>query len=163
MLPGGATSYGDPTQKHQFTVMVTNPYGVYMNAYFSEISGFSAEVATIEYKTFNHNTGKPEVQILPGRQNSGTLTLKRGLTTSPGFWEWHQLVLDGRMSDARSTVTIGFFNRLYIPIQYWTLFEAWPSKFELDSMQAGETGFRMESLTLVYERMEYVKPEPMGR
>ena len=162
MLPGGTSIFGDPAQKYQFSVMVANRYGVLMNGYFSEISGFNVELATVEYKTFNKSTGMPEVQIMPGRPNSGSLTLRRGVTNSPGFWEWFQAVTEGRMTDARSTVTIGFFNRMYIPLQFWTLFEAWPSKFELDSMTASESAFRLESLTLVYERMEYVKPAPIG-
>lgn len=162
MLPGGMSLTGDPSQKHQFMVGAVNRYGIFMTSYFSEVTGFSAEVGTVQYRTFNHTTGKPEIQYMPGRPNPGTITLKRGITNTPGFWEWFQMVTEGRIGDARSTVTITFFNRLYLPIQYWTLFEAWPSKFELDSMSASESAFRLESLTLVYERMEYTKPVPIG-
>lgn len=145
----------DPQMTFQFSVLVEGRLPGPILSFFSEVSGFSADVATVEYKTFNRNSGMPEVQILPGRLNSGTFTLKRGMTTDTGFWDWFQAVTTGNIAAARSTVTIAFMSRDYVVNRFWTLFNAWPSKFELDSMQASESNYRIETLTLVYERMEY--------
>jgi phage tail-like protein len=154
----GIFNKNDPIQTFSYFVNVAGAAGALFGGFFSEISGFNLEITPVEYKTFNSKTGMPEVQIVPGRINSGTLTLKRGFTDNLAFYLWCRSLQEGHLHDARSTVTIGTFTRAYFPNSLWTLFNAWPSKYELDSL-ASETGkFRLESMTLVYERMEFVPP-----
>lgn len=149
----------DPSLTYVFSVQVATGTNLKFSGYFSEITGFDLTIATVEYKTFNGTTGVPETQIIPGRVNSGTVTLKRGFSNDLSFWDWCQAVLNGRMHDARATVTVVTYDRDYAPRHSWTLFNAWPSKFSLDSLTSADSNFRMESLTLVYETMEFVKVE----
>ncbi len=154
----GIFNRNDPIQTFSYFVNVSGAAGALFGGFFTEISGFNMTVSSVEYKTFNHKTGVPEVQLVPGRVNSGTLTLKRGFTNDLAFWLWCKTLLEGHLHDARSTVTIGTFTRSYFPNSLWTLFNAWPSKYELDTLASEQGKFRMESLTLVYERMEFVPP-----
>lgn len=151
------TTPADPYLTHTFSVSVSNASGIRFEGYFTEVSGMSFEVSTIEYKTFNSTSGQPEVQVIPGRPNAGTLTLKHGVTDDQMLWNWCKMVTSGKLMDARSTVTVTAYDRLYVPKLTWTLFNAWPSKFNLDSFSASESNFVLEELTLVYERIEFTK------
>ncbi len=141
----------DPVLNYQFTVIVVNATGLIFTGYFKEISGASMEIEAIKYKTFNRHTGLPETQILPGRTEPGTLTLKRGMTADLSFYLWAMEIVDGGLHYARSTVSVLTWSRAYLPSTLWTLYNAWPSKFSFGTMDTSQSEFQMEELTLIYE------------
>jgi phage tail-like protein len=146
----------DPLQSYSFSVNVAVLGGSTFSGYFKEVSGISLEFQTIEYKTFNRETGRPQSQQLPGRLTPGTMTFKRGMTTDLSFWIWCQMIVYGELNLARATVSVFKYDRSYFPRLMWTLFNAWPSKFSVGQLAADDNDYLLEELTLVYERAEMI-------
>lgn len=146
--------FSDPIQKFKFTVMIAQLGGPLLSGYFEDIGGVNIEFAPIEYKAFNHNTGRPVSLFTPGRITHSNLTLKRVFTADMGFWIWYQMIVYGEFELARSTVSIIEYDRSSLPRVMWTLFNAWPTKFAGSSLSASDSSFQIEELTLVFERVE---------
>ena len=147
----------DPLQSFSFSVNVAISGGSTFSGYFSQVSGISLEYQTIEYKTFNRETGRPQSQQLPGRISPSTMTFKRGMTTDLSFWGWCQMIVYGELHLARATVSVFKYDRAYRPRLLWTLFNAWPSKFSVGDLTPDDDKYLMEELTLVYERVEMIR------
>jgi phage tail-like protein len=145
---------GDPLVNYQYSVLATNGVGLEFQGYFSDVTGLALEISTVEYKTFNHNTGMPRTQYIPGRVNPGSVTLKRGMASNSDFWFWCQAVLEGDMALARATVGITLWQRKYIPLYLYTLYDAWPSKFSIGGLSASGAEFLVEEVTLVFESLD---------
>ncbi|NJN81989.1 MAG: phage tail protein [Caldilineaceae bacterium] len=64
------------------------------SAYFTELSGLQDESEVITHKSIGPN-GKEVTQKLPGRDDGGEITLKRGVTRGQDFWKWRQQVTAG--------------------------------------------------------------------
>ena len=69
-------------------------------AQFKEVSGLSAEIQVIEHKE-NKPGAIPVIKKLPGAQKWGDITLKRGKTNDPGWWDWIKEVQEGKIDSAR--------------------------------------------------------------
>lgn len=157
---GGGTTTGetaptlaDPLVGFRYSVTVSGAGGLIFGGFFTEIGGLNVEMSAVEYKTFNGASGLPVTQYVAGRINPGQLTLKRGLALDLSFFNWVQLVFSGRLMDARADVTITMHNSTFDAGLTWTLYDAWPSKFSVDSLNSTAGDFQIEELTLVYERM----------
>ena len=74
-------------------------------AQFSELSGISSELDVIELKE-NTADGKPIIHKLPGAQKPPTITLKRAKNSSKDLWDWHNAMIEGKVSDARRNGSI---------------------------------------------------------
>lgn len=148
---------GDPLVNYQYSVLATNGVGLEFQGYFSDVSGLEVDISTIEYKTFNHLTGMPRTQYIPGRVNPGKVTLKRGMASNTDFWHWCQAVLEGDMELARATVGITLWRRNYIPIFLYTLFDSWPSKFSIGGLSSSGAEFLVEEVTLVFESIDMIQ------
>lgn len=166
---GGGASSGetapavvDPLVGYRFSVTVSGAGGLLFGGYFSEIGGLNVELSAVEYKTFNGASGLPVTQYVAGRINPGQLTLKRGLAPDLSFFNWVQMVFAGRMMDARASVTITMYTSTFDEGLQWTLYDAWPSKFSVDSLSSSAGDFHMEELTLVYERMSMTTLQASG-
>jgi phage tail-like protein len=142
-------------QGFSFKVEVTGGGSVQpATGFFREFSGASLEVSPIQYKTFNVNTGMPTTMQVAGRTDPGTVTLKRGLMPDLKMLKWASLVTQGKLMDARATVTITLQDRQYRPRITVTLQNAWPSKFQMGSMNVETNEIQAEELTIVYEQMQ---------
>ena len=94
-----------------------------------------------------------EAQLkLPGKRTPPTLTLKRGMTTSLELVAWHERAqLDN--GAARKNAVLTAYNVSGDPVARWNLTNAWPSRLQVNTLQAGEL---TETVTLVSERIERV-------
>lgn len=144
----------DPLLKHSFTVWIAGGAGTLFSGSFQDISALTYDIAKVEYKTFNPASGQPEVQFMPGRTEPGTVTLKRGITGEVNFWLWPQQVVTGAINPARASMSIYVHNRMYLPVVGWNFFNVWPTKFSLGTLDATQSEFLIEEMTVVYERVE---------
>jgi phage tail-like protein len=117
---------------------------------FKEVSGLSIEISVIEHKE-NKPKGIPVLKKLPAEQKFSDLTLKRGMTTDKGWWEWVKEVQEGKIDKARRNASIVSFDYEHGEKMRFNLLNAWPSKITLSPMQAGGTDVLVEEVTLVHE------------
>jgi len=122
-------------------------------AQFKEVSGPSSEVQVIEHRE-NNLQGKEVIKKLPGQKKWGDITLKRGKTDNKVIWEWHRLVMDGKIDEARKNGSIVLYDYAGGEISRYNFVNAWPSKASLGSLQAGGNDVLMEEVTLVIEGLE---------
>ncbi len=149
-----APTLRDPLLNYSFTVWIAGGVGTLFSGAFQDVSALTYDVAKVEYKTFNAETGAGEVQYMPGRVEPGTVVLKRGITGAANFWLWPQQVVTGAINPARASMSIYIHNRMYLPMLGWNFFNVWPTKFALGALDATQSGFLIEEMTLVYERVE---------
>jgi len=119
--------------------------------FFTEVSGVGSENDIVEQKI--SQKGKPIVRKVPGRLKWTDVSLKRGITAKLDIWEWRQKVIDGKLKDARTTVTIHMLNREYKPVAEWTFVNAWPSKVTGPTFKSDSNEFGVEEVTIVHEGM----------
>jgi len=123
--------------------------------YFMEISGISSESEVVEHKVVRN--GREEVQKIPGRIKWENVVLKRGITDTLDMWDWRDLVVNGKMSDARKACTIRMYDRNYELAAQWDITNAWPSKISGPTTKADDNSVAVEELTLVHEGLKRVK------
>jgi phage tail-like protein len=136
--PGGT---GEPLTAARFELTIDG----HSLASFSElalVSGFDRD--ELELVTRGDQT---ELK-LPGKRTPPTVTLKRGMTRGIELAAWHELVLLGDVAAARKNVTLTMFNQVGDPVARWHLTDAWPSKYEIDSFEAGDSSVVLETVTL---------------
>ena len=127
-----------------------------LSGYFTELSGLETEFEVISFKYCN-NKGNPSTWLLPGRSSRNPITLKRGITDDLTFWQWWQTVKDGKISSARSNISITMYSRANDPLIKWDLIDAWPSKIVAPDFQSGNSDFGVEEITIVYASLEFTK------
>jgi phage tail-like protein len=122
-------------------------------AQFKEVGGLSSEVSVIEHRE-NNLTGISILKKLPGLTKYGDITLKRGKTDNKTIWEWHKLVTEGKIDEARKNGSIVLYDYSNGEIARYNFVNAWPSKASIGSLQAGGNDVLMEEVTLVHEGVE---------
>ncbi len=95
-------------------------------ASFKEVSGLSAEIQPIE----------------------------RGKTDEPGWWKWIKEVQDGKIDGARRNASVVLYDYERGEKARFNLFNAWPSKVSVGSLQAGGNEIAIEECTIVHEGLE---------
>jgi len=123
-----------------------------MAGYFTECSGIGSEHDIVEHKVVDKQ-GHEIVRKIPGRLKWGDITLKRGITSDMQIWEWRDLVVQGKVADARKNITITMLDRQYNPVSMWHFSNAWPSKVSGPSLKADSNEFGVEEVTIVHEGM----------
>ena len=124
-----------------------------ITGYFTEVSGLGSESEAIESKVVNEK-GVEVVLKIPGRLKWGDITLKRGITTNMDMWDWRQLVVDGKVKDARSNASIVMFDREGSEAARWDIINAWPLKISGPSPKADSNEIGIEELTIAHEKIE---------
>jgi phage tail-like protein len=122
-------------------------------AQFKEVSGLSAEIQVIEHKE-NKPGGIPVIKKLPGARKWGDITLKRGKTDDPVWWEWMKEVQEGKIDSARSDGSVALYNYERGEIVRFNFFAAWPTKVSIGSLQAGGSEVLIEECVLAIEGLE---------
>lgn len=118
-------------------------------ARFQSIEGLSAHPDPIAYR----EVGRGPVRHLPGAAKVSPVTLRYGVTSHSGLWDWCNASLAGTISRRTASVTL-YANDGQTEAARWTLFKAWPSGFRAAPLDALEDKIAFEALTLVYDRLE---------
>jgi phage tail-like protein len=139
--------------------MVLDPYRAYNFALqiegithggFLEAHGLGATVEVIAHRTA---VAGATLRNLPGMVSYTPLVLRYGVSADPALWQWFQNVSSGQ-SDRRNVSVIQYDNDGLSESFRWNLFDAWPSAFAAGTMNARANEVAIESLTLVYDRLD---------
>ena len=122
-------------------------------ASFSELGGL---VSGFEREDLELVTREGDTQVVPGKRNPPTVTLKRGMTRSLEMAAWHELVLLGDVAAAQKNVTLTMLDAKGDPVARWHLTNAWPSKIEIDELKAGDSSPLLETVTMTCEFMQRI-------
>ncbi len=120
--------------------------------YFTECSGIGSEHEVVEQKIVDKQ-GHEVIRKIPGRLKFTDISLKRGITSDMQIWEWRDMAVQGKVSDARKNCTITMLSREYKPVAIWHFANAWPSKVTGPSLKADSNDIGVEELTIVHEGM----------
>ncbi len=136
----------DPYKNYNFLVEISN----IKSAGFSVCIIPDSSVESIDYREGSDVvTG---VRKLPGRVKYSSLVLKRGLTNSQDLWLWYMNVVTG-VPDKRQ-VSVTLLDDSKTSVMRWTFYNAWPTKYEISSLQGRGNDVVIESLEIAHERME---------
>lgn len=149
-----------PLTKMNFLVTVPDLTGTM--AAFSEVTGIEATVDVVEFRQGNSHSLAP-VKI-PGLVKHGNITLKMGYTIGNGFKKWiSECISETRGAMPRKDVTIelidirdGAPKIAYTSSQgpvYWTLKEAWVTKYTGPDLNASASEVAIETVELAYEEL----------
>jgi phage tail-like protein len=133
-----------------FEVQIKAPINI--SGYFSEASGLSIEMDTIDNKTVT-DKGLPMTRKMPVSAKYGELTLKRPLSKDKSFWNWAMKVAEGK--DYRcATGAIIMLGRDFKPMGSWEFTNGWVSKWSASDLDAGSTDLMMETVVIAIEMLE---------
>lgn len=127
-----------------------------LTGYFTNVGGIGSESEVIDHKVISEK-GESIMQKQPGRLTWTEVTLKRGVTSQMDVWKWRQLVVEGKIDEARTNCSIVAYNSLHEEIARWNFVNAWPSKVTGPEMDSGGTAYMVEDMIIVHEGMERVQ------
>ena len=127
-----------------------------LSGYFTNVGGIGSETEVVTQKVVNSDSGETIIQQIPGRLTWTPVTLKRGVTSAMDIWEWRQLVVEGKIDDARTNCSIIAYSQDNTEIARWNFENAWPSKVVGPDMDSGSTNYMIEDVTIVHEGVERV-------
>jgi len=96
-------------------------------ALFAEMYNAGTEHEIIEQKVAD-SQGKTYIKKIPGRLKYTNIVLKGGISKNLEIASWRQKVLDGKINEARSAVTIVMRDQMGNELASWNLANCWPSK-----------------------------------
>jgi phage tail-like protein len=127
-----------------------------LSGYFTNVGGIGSETEVVTQKVVNSDSGETIIQQIPGRLTWTPVTLKRGVTGAMDIWEWRQMVVEGKIEDARTNCSIIAYSQDNTEIARWNFENAWPSKVVGPDMDSGSTNYMIEDVTIVHEGVERV-------
>jgi phage tail-like protein len=141
--PGAPT---DPYRAYNFRLIIQER----TEGYFTECSGLGIKVHPIRYR---EGGAGPSVRAIPGPVTYSDVVLRFGLTDSTELWEWLMSLVQGRV--VRKNVSIALLDSDGSrEVVRWNLFDAWPSEWRGAPLDALQREVAIETLTLVFERLE---------
>jgi phage tail-like protein len=137
----------DPLRNFRFRVEID---GLQVGS-FAEVVIAPSITDVIEYR---EGAEPSAVRKLPGLTRFGNVTLKRGVTPSLDLFNWHKLVAQGDIANARRTVVIIVADDSGHDIARFVVREAWPVKYDPGDLNARGNEVFIELLELVNEGIE---------
>jgi phage tail-like protein len=139
----------DPLRNFRFRVEID---GIQAAA-FSEVVIAPTTTEVIEYR---EGSEPSRVRKLPGLTKFGTVTLKRGVTTSLELVNWHLQVVRGQMAAARKQISIVVLDDAGQDVARFVVADAWPIKYDPGDLNAKGNEVFIELLELANEGIERV-------
>ena len=147
MSPGATGARPEAHPAFRFVVQIDDVD----EAVFTECTLPSLEVEVEEEKEGGFNIG---THLLPGRVRRGTVTLKRGLTTSSALLSWYKDVMMGLVIEARREVSVVLYDSEGSAVMRWDFHGVYPHKWSGPTLTTGSTELAIESLELSFESVE---------
>lgn len=148
---------------HELNYVTTNRFYIEIEstiaASFTECSGLGAQ---IHKKVIPEGGVNDQQRVYLGHVEFNDVTLKRGVTDHPGFWNWISEVFDENLMTSRRNVNILVFNQAGETMMSWTLIGAIPIAWKAPALQADGSAAAIEELTLAYEGLQFGKEKGGG-
>ncbi len=141
----GEHEHADPLLSFQFSIEVDG-----LTGYFIEMTGLGPENEVVEHK-ITLKGKDTEIELLPGRTTLDTVTLKRGITNNMDFWTWREVVIAGKVTEARKAGTITMYDRAGNPAAKWSFHNGWPSKVSGPELKTDSNDYGVEEIAIVVE------------
>ncbi len=123
---------------------------------FSEISGITMQLDTVEYQEGGVNN---HVHSLPGTMAHADLVMQRGMTEDATFWTWVQDVMSGKISRKDVVIKLqeGFQGE---SVWGWEFTNAYPTMWQGPDLISANDRMAIESIELTYEQFETISGLP---
>jgi phage tail-like protein len=119
-------------------------------AQFSEVSGLSAAITVIEYRTGGDRVNT--VRKLPGLTTYTNIVLKRGVTGDVRLWQWITQAIQGTVRRLDGTIVL--LDEARNPVLRWIFRRGWPCRYEGPSLSATGNHVAIETLEICHEGLE---------
>jgi phage tail-like protein len=137
---------------NQLNFVTTNCFYVEIKgeiaASFTECGGLGVQ---IKKNVFREGGVNNQQRIYLGQPEFTDVTLKRGITDHPGFWNWLNQLFDETKATERKNINILLFDRSGETMMSWTLVGAIPVGWKTPALQADGNAVAIEELTIAYE------------
>jgi phage tail-like protein len=117
---------------------------------FAEISGLSAEVAVIEYRSGGDRFNS--VRKIPGLTKYTNIVLKRGVSGDLALWQWINQAIQGNVQRLDGAIVL--LDEARNPVLRWRFRRAWPCRYEGPSLSAKGNDAAIETLEICHEGLE---------
>ena len=148
--PAKAVTLAAPPVIHAKYFQVSIPALTLNVGFFTQVSGFSAQVDVLEYPEGGNNAF---VHRLPSRIKQGNITLKRGVSKEASLLEW---VTKTVVKAEPTNLSIKVLDFDGSPIQTWSFRQAYPVKWTGSDLNAGGSEFLTQSLEVAHSGMTVV-------
>jgi phage tail-like protein len=91
--------------------------------------------------------------MLPGATKWSPLVLKQGFTGSSDLLKWREQWINGQMTRIQTGKIIQL-NTALQPMQSWTFFQGWPSKWEISEFDASKSELSIETLEITHHGLK---------
>ena len=117
---------------------------------FSEVTIPDLSIAEVDYRE-GTDAG---TRKLSGQSSIGTLTLKRGQTSSTELYDWFtDIMASGALLNLRKSVSVVLVDPTGVEKARWNCTKAWPSKYESGALDAKGSEVLIETLEIQVEGM----------
>ena len=141
----------DPYKNFRFRLEIN---GITTGA-FSEATVPDSTTDSVDYR---EGTDAPYARKLSGGPvKYGTLSLKKGATSSMELYDWRRLVEEQGASSARRNISIVLIDDQGNDAATWNIFQAWPSKYNVSGFSAMASEIVIEDLEITLEFIQRVK------
>lgn len=147
-----------PFTAFNFKVMIDVPgvSGELCAAAFAECDGLEQ---TLEVKTIREGGNNTRQIRLPGPAAFGTLTLKRGMTSTFDLWDWFSAQLEPGNAKLRGTATVSLMAADgQTERARFVLDRCLPIKLKAPALNAKDGMIAVEEMQLAYENLRFVRP-----
>ena len=114
---------------------------------FQSVSGLSVEYDTESFKEGGENRFEHK---LPLRTKYPDLSLKRGLLTDSKVITWCMAALQNR-TFVPTQINVALLNEQHEALLTWTVYNAWPRKWQVSDFNAQDNSVVIETLELSYD------------
>ena len=113
---------------------------------FQSVAGLNVEYDVEAYKEGGENRFEHK---LPVRTKYPDLSLKRGMLTDSEVIKWCLDAFQNRVFRP-AQINVSLLNEKHDPLKTWRVMRAWPKKWAVSDLNAGENALVIETLELSY-------------
>lgn len=125
---------------------------------FQEVSGISAEIGVEEYAEGGENRFKHR---MPNPISYPNLSMKRGMMSGSPAAKWFKNTVENFNFEPQD-ITVILLNEDHLPLQAWNFFNAWPVKWDIEGLNAMDSGLMIESMEFAYQYFRRIEPSDLS-
>ena len=118
-------------------------------ALFRTCSDLGSTSEVLEQKTTAAD-GTIVIRKVPGKLTWSNLVLERGVERSAKLWNWRQLVVDGKVAEARKDGAVVAMSQEGASLMRWDFVNGWPCGWRVSSTEDA-SGLAVERLEIAHD------------